>query len=103
MRTIPGGLKNAIDWLVSGEVIVSKPIVLAHASHRGDDMLETLRIVLSTVSTNFNAGVFLRFPLMKQAPDAISQMLDAPENRREIAGFLIAFAGFCRDCADRAP
>ena len=51
VRAIPGGLKNAIDWLVSRDELTSKPIVLMHASHRGDDMLAQIRIVLSTVSS----------------------------------------------------
>jgi len=45
IRGIPGGLKNAIDWLVSGDQIIGKPIALVHASHRGDDMLVALRKV----------------------------------------------------------
>jgi chromate reductase len=50
IRGIPGGLKNAINWLVSGDQIIGKPIALVHASHRGDDMLVALRKVLSTIS-----------------------------------------------------
>ncbi len=61
VRAIPGGLKNAIDWLVSREEIIGKPIALMHASHRGDDMLEQLRLVLSTVSQRFSPDLFLRF------------------------------------------
>lgn len=53
IRCIPGGLKNAIDWMVSRTEIIDKPIVLVHASSRGDDMLVSLRRVLSTVSSNF--------------------------------------------------
>lgn len=34
IRSIPSGLKNAIDWLVSRDEVIGKPIVLAHASHR---------------------------------------------------------------------
>ena len=53
IHSIPGGLKNAIDWLVSRDEIIFKPIALIHASHRGEDMLAQLRLVLSTVSTRF--------------------------------------------------
>ena len=55
VRSIPGGMKNAIDWLVSREELIAKPIALAHASHRGDDMLAQLRTVLATVSGRFSA------------------------------------------------
>ena len=103
VRTIPGGLKNAIDWLVSGEAIVGKPVVLAHASHRGDDMLATLRIVLSTVTQNFNEAIFLRFSVMTQTPDAIAATVAAPENRQRVEDYLLAFAQFCRQCAEDGP
>lgn len=62
IRSISGGLKNAIDWLVSGEQIINKPIALLHASRRGDDMLAGLRTVLSTVTDRFAADIFLRAP-----------------------------------------
>lgn len=45
VRSIPGGLKNAIDWLVSGNELIGKAIALVHASHRGDEMLNMLRTV----------------------------------------------------------
>ena len=102
-RGIAGGLKNAIDWLVSGEELVGKPIVLAHASHRGDDMLAALRLVLSTVTTNFNADIFLRFALMKRTPDDIADFVARPENRAQIDSFVSDFAAFCSRCADGRP
>ena len=95
VRAIPGGLKNAIDWLVSREEVVHKPIALMHASHRGDDMLAQIRIVLSTVSMRFSDELFLRFELMKKSPTEIADHLNLPENRRAVADFLRRFAVFC--------
>lgn len=92
VRTIPGGLKNAIDWLVSRDEIISKPIALMHASHRGDDMLEQLRLVLSTVSSGFTKDLFLRFGLMKLSPKEISQYLQMPKHRNAVTEFLKRFA-----------
>ena len=103
VRTLPGGLKNAIDWLVSGEHVIGKPIVLAHASHRGDDMLQTLRTVLSTISSNFNPGIFLRMPLMKQAPEAIAEIMAHPANRLAAEKFLTDFTAFCRESRASKP
>ncbi|MET3612291.1 NAD(P)H-dependent FMN reductase [Rhizobium aquaticum] len=97
VRTLPGGLKNAIDWLVSGEHVIGKPIALAHASHRGDDMLQILRTVLSTISSNFNPGIFLRVPLMKQTPESIAEIMTQPANRQAAEKFLADFAVFCRN------
>lgn len=87
-------MKNAIDWLVSRDEIINKPVALMHASHRGDDMLDQLRIVLSTVSARFCQELFLRFPLMKMAPDDIQRKLCEPANRESVSGFLADFAAF---------
>src|SRR6478752_4705587 len=45
---MPGGFKNALDWLVSRDEVPFKPVMIAHASHRGDQMLEQLADVLTT-------------------------------------------------------
>jgi NAD(P)H-dependent FMN reductase len=91
VRAIPGGLKNAIDWMVSRYEIISKPIALVHASHRGDDMLTSLRLVLSTVSENFLDHMFLRIPLIGKLPEEIEEFLRAPEYETEISTFLSNF------------
>ncbi|GAA6199771.1 NADPH-dependent FMN reductase [Aquicoccus sp. SU-CL01552] len=96
VHAIPGGLKNAIDWLVSGEHIIGKPVALMHASHRGDDMLAALRLVLSTVTERFAPDIFLRLPLMKMTPEAIIEAVGAGPYRDEVLGFLDGFAGYCR-------
>lgn len=95
-RGIPGGLKNAIDWLVSGDLVIAKPIALVHASHRGDDMLAALRLVLSTISSRFNEELFLRFPFMKMEPDAIADAVRQPVNCGPAEAFLQEFARYCQ-------
>ena len=92
VRSIPGGLKNAIDWLVSRDEFANKPIALMHASHRGDDMLAQLRMVLSTVSQRFADDVFLRLEFMNLAPQDISVVLAQPQNRTLVLEFLNSFA-----------
>src|SRR5262249_3081104 len=47
---MPGGFKNALDWLVSSDEVPFKPVMIAHASHRGDQMLAQLIDVLTTMS-----------------------------------------------------
>ena len=95
MRAPPGGLKNAIDWLVSRDTLVGKPMALMHASHRGDDMLESLRQVLATVSNRFAPELFLRLPLMKLSPAEIAERLARPENVGALQAYLAAFARLC--------
>jgi NAD(P)H-dependent FMN reductase len=96
VRGIPGGLKNAIDWLVSGDQIVGRPIALVHASHRGEDMLQALRAVLSTVSAAFNADLFLRVPVLGLEPQQVADVLRSEAHRAEADAFLAAFARYCR-------
>jgi len=103
VRSIPGGLKNAIDWLVSGEAVIGKPIALAHASHRGDDMLAALRTVLSTVSSHFSESIFFRLPVMKHVPDTIRESLMSSDNRPGAEKFLKDFAAFCQSQKGQAP
>ncbi|WP_114009044.1 NADPH-dependent FMN reductase [Cohaesibacter intestini] len=100
VRTLPGGLKNAIDWLVSGEQIIDKPVALLHASHRGDDMLATLRLVLSTITSRFEPDIFERFALMKASPDEIAHIMRAPEQDARVQTYLTAFANACETTKD---
>lgn len=88
VRSIPGGLKNAIDWLVSRDEIITKPIALMHASHRGDHMLAQLRLVLATVSQQFSPDVFLRFKLMDLSAKEITDHLNERSNRSAIVEYL---------------
>lgn len=99
VRAIPGGLKNAIDWLVSGAAVIEKPIALAHASHRGEDMLAALRVVLGTVSTRFAPDIFLSLPLMKKTPEEIAAQLAGPEDSARLRAWLQDFAAFIRSPA----
>lgn len=96
VRAIPGGLKNAIDWMVSRFEVIGKPIALAHASHRGDDMLASLRLVLSTVSDGFIDSTFLRVPLVGKSTSEIATVLRLLENETAIAAFLADVVAFVR-------
>lgn len=100
IRGIPGGLKNAIDWLVSGEQIIGKPIALVHASPRGDDMLAALRTVLSTISTCFNNDLLLRVPVMNEEPERVAEILRSEANRTKAEAFLSDFSAYCKQCAE---
>jgi chromate reductase, NAD(P)H dehydrogenase (quinone) len=95
VRTLPGGLKNAIDWLVSGDELIAKPAAILHASYRGDDMLDTLRTVLATVTTRFAPDIFLRLPLMKLTPEEVAVTMNGPEWRAQVMDYLLKFASHC--------
>ncbi|GGE28771.1 NAD(P)H dehydrogenase (quinone) [Primorskyibacter flagellatus] len=88
VHALPGGFKNAIDWLVSREEIIGKPVALLHASHRGEDVLADLRRVLATVTEHFWTDVFLTVPVLRKTPEEIGAMCRAPEQAAALAEFL---------------
>ncbi len=103
VRAIPGGLKNAIDWMVSRFEITGKPVALVHASHRGEDILTSLRLVLSTVSDNFQEQIFLRFPLIGKSPEEIETFLREPDHASQISLFLNKFAAVVHHNGKQKP
>ncbi|WP_431320476.1 NADPH-dependent FMN reductase [Rhizobium sp. YTU87027] len=66
---LPGGLKNALDWLVSRDEVPFKPVMIAHASHRGDFALEQLTEVLKTMSLHLVDEALLRVSLLGKPED----------------------------------
>ncbi len=72
---IPGGLKNALDWLVSRHEVPFKPLMFAHASHRGDLVLAQLTDVLKTMSLHIVEDAFLRLPVAGKSDEMQAAML----------------------------
>ncbi len=96
VRAIPGGLKNALDWMVSRDEIIRKPVSLLHASPRGDDMLAALRLVMKTVTERFEERLFLRFPLISKSQDEVRELLRLPENANRLSEFISQFVALVR-------
>jgi NAD(P)H-dependent FMN reductase len=103
VRAIPGGLKNAIDWLVSGKAIIDKPVALIHCSHRGDDMLASLRLVLNTVTSAFHEQIFQRFPLISKSPEEVRGFLSRKENTERLESYIAELSGAIMKNATEAP
>lgn len=94
VHAMPGAFKNALDWLVSREELIHKPIALLHASHRGEDVLADLRRVLATVSTRFAPDIFARFALGNRPPEQVQDLMTEQGNAAELRMFLDRFASF---------
>ena len=94
VHAIPGGLKNAIDWLVQREQIIAKPVALLHASHRGEDLLASLRLVLRTVTQNFQEDNFAQFSLVSKDRGEVENILSLVENQKSLVGFLKGFEDY---------
>ena len=50
--SLPGSLKNAIEWTVSTTVFSDKPVAFIIASGLGDKAYESLNLVMTTVGAN---------------------------------------------------
>jgi NAD(P)H-dependent FMN reductase len=63
-RGVPGSLKNALDWLVSGSEFPDKPIALFNASQRSVHAQESLRLTLRTMSGRLIEEACITVPLL---------------------------------------
>lgn len=61
---ISGVLKNALDWLVSGEEFVNIPVMIINTSPRASHALESLREVVRTMSGHIVEEACLSIPLL---------------------------------------
>jgi len=93
---VPGALKNALDWLVSGAEILAKPIGLLNASPRSTIAQASLAETLRTMSTVLVAGASLELPLGGRRGDAASIAAD-PDLARVLGAALEAIASAAAD------
>lgn len=88
---IPGVLKNALDWLVSGEEFVGKPVVLFNASPRAIHAPASLTEIVTTMSGRIVSEASITVALLGKNLDAAEIMAD-PEISRELQSAIISFA-----------
>ena len=89
---IPGGLKNALDWLVSGSEIPGKPVALFHASPRSAISRAALEEVLRTMSTVIVPEASIMVPLLGMSADAVTDTLASPATVAILHTALLNFA-----------
>lgn len=88
---ISGVMKNALDWLVSHEGTVFKPIALVNTSPRAQQAYEALREVLQTMSTRIIPEASIAIPLLGHCVTEAA-MLDNHAVRMAIQSLLAALA-----------
>lgn len=88
---ISGVMKNALDWLVSFEGTVNKPIALVNTSPRAHHAYESLREVLQTMSTRIVVEASPSIALLGACVTE-EAMLASAEVSRAIAQMLGALA-----------
>jgi NAD(P)H-dependent FMN reductase len=91
---VPGGLKNALDWLVSGEAAVGKPAMLVHASTRSRISRAALREILRTMSFAVFDGDEIEIALIGKKSAENAAILGQVETRRLLQESLERFRFF---------
>ncbi|BAV48826.1 NADPH-dependent FMN reductase [Mesorhizobium loti] len=92
---VPGGLKNALDWLVSRDAAVAKPAMLVHASPRSLFARAALAEIMRTMSFAMYEGG-LEIALLGKKPPEVEAILAEPGNVLAMRDALSAFADFIR-------
>ncbi|RUU55852.1 NADPH-dependent FMN reductase [Mesorhizobium sp. M2C.T.Ca.TU.002.02.1.1] len=92
---VPGGMKNALDWLVSRDAAVGKPAMLVHASPRSLYARAALAEIMRTMSFAIYEGA-LEIALLGKKPAEMEMILAEGSNRRAMHGAIEAFSGFIR-------
>ncbi|WP_123148785.1 NADPH-dependent FMN reductase [Mesorhizobium delmotii] len=93
---VPGGLKNAIDWLVSRDAAVAKPAMLVHASPRSLFARAALAEIMRTMSFALYEEAALEIALLGKKPPEVEKILAEPANRLAMRSAISAFADFIR-------
>ncbi|MGX8008244.1 NADPH-dependent FMN reductase [Mesorhizobium sp. ORM8.1] len=89
---VPGGMKNALDWLVSRDAAVGKPAILVHASARSLHARAALAEIMRTMSFALYEEAALEIALLGKKPAEMATILGA--NRQAMRDALQGFAGF---------
>lgn len=91
---VPGGLKNALDWLVSSDAPVGKPVMLVHASPRSMFLRAALREILKTMSLAVFDGAELEVSLIGKKPSDFEPILHDPVIRDMMRTAVVEFGRF---------
>ncbi len=67
--SLPGSLKNALDWTVSTTLFTDKPTALIVASSSGAKAFESLQLIMTTLGAKMPGGSRLADPISKDKSD----------------------------------
>ena len=87
--SLPGSLKNAIEWCVSTTILANKPTGLLVASASGTKALEELKLVMQTLEAKFTDETILLIQGIKGKINADGEIADI-ETSNNLAKFLEA-------------
>lgn len=88
--SLPGSLKNAIEWCVSTTIFSQKPVGLITASASGEKGQEELKLVMKTIETKFNEETTLLIRGIKGKFDNEGNLTDE-ETKTRLTKFINSF------------
>lgn len=88
--SIPGRLKNAIEWCVSTTVFSEKPTGLITASASGEKGHEELQLIMKTLMAKFTPGTTLLIRGIKGKINQEGHITDS-KTREDLVSFMEAF------------
>lgn len=74
---VPGALRNALDWLVSGGELVGKPVALINTSPRSTHAQQQLAEILATMAARVIPEASVAVPLAGRRLDEAGMIADA--------------------------
>lgn len=85
--TLPGSLKNALDWTVAGARLYGKPVAWVNCANpgRGAGAVATLRLVLGYVGAEIVEEACLTLPVGR-ADVGAAGIVEKPDLREALAG-----------------
>jgi NAD(P)H-dependent FMN reductase len=99
---ISGVLKNALDWLVSYEGFIGKPVALINTSPRAHHAYDATLEVLRTMSATLIAQACISLPLLGRCTTT-DQMIASPEIGPQIRNALSALQALVHPGAQEYP
>lgn len=89
---VPGGMKNALDWMVGWGELAYKPVALYNTSPYGEHAKAALAEILVTMSFTLVPEAALTVHLRGSKPEEAAPKLAMPEVRASLRSSLEAFA-----------
>lgn len=97
---ISGVLKNALDWLVSGDEFPYIPVALSNTSPRATHAQSALREVISTMSGNVIESATITLPLLGTDCD-VNGIIDNDEMSHHIIEKINIFKNKIIECSQK--
>lgn len=88
--SIPGGLKNMLEWCVSTVVFSEKPTALITASAQGEKGHQELQLIMSTLMAKFNDQTTLLIQGIKSKINEKGEITDH-KTVNDLRNFITAF------------